>query len=252
MNQQTLESKNGTQIVVPEGTTQVEVIIREGAAQNLLDVKAPFVGNIAGVINTPTRYLEKRVSTGQFPQRRCHILVDRENVTIQLVINESDPYLRQKISGELLKNPKVEQFGINTGKKWDANELGQFLKMNRAYFVDKQENMSLVTNLKNFEAKINSTIQKTKSESGDFADNFSGTVTSNLPGAFKISIPLFKGMPAEDLEVEFFANVSGRTVTLELYSPGANQAFEDIRDRAIDAELLAIMGIAPAIVIMEV
>lgn len=252
MNQQTIKTTDGMQIVVPEGATQVEVIIREGAAQNLLEVKAPLNPEIAGVISAPRIYLEKRSGSGQFAQENCHLLVDREKVSIRLIINEKDPYLHGTITGTLLKNPKVAEFGINTGKDWTPNELGQYLKMNRAYFVSKEENMALVTNLKNFEAKVNSTITKTKAESGDFADSFAGTVTSNLPGAFNIRIPLFKGMRPEEIEVEFFASVNGRTVFLQLYSPGANQAFEEIRDQAINKELEAITELGPGLVIIEV
>ena len=85
--------------------------------------------------------------------------------------------------------------------------------------------MKLVTELKNFEATVNSKVEKQKSEKGDFKDNYSGVVMSNLPEAFTLQIPIFKGMPAETIEVEFYASVNGRDVTLQLVSPGACQPF---------------------------
>ena len=50
--------------------------------------------------------------------------------------------------------------------------------MNRAFFPDKTANMKLVTELKNFEATVNSKVEKQKSEKGDFKDNYSGVVMS--------------------------------------------------------------------------
>ena len=60
--------------------------------------------------------------------------------------------------------------------------------MNRAFFPDKTANMKLVTELKNFEATVNSKVEKQKSEKGDFKDNYSGVVMSNLPEAFTLSL----------------------------------------------------------------
>jgi hypothetical protein len=59
-------------------------------------------------------------------------------------------------------------------------------------------------------------------------------------------------MPAETLEVETFAKINGREVAFTLFSPGANQTLEEIRDRAIDSQLEQIGEIAPNIVIIEV
>ena len=125
------------------------------------------------------------------------MIVNKEKLSILLVINENDGYLKGNILGKLEQHPKFIEFGINSGKDWDPSQLGQFFKMNRFYFADQSENMSLVSILKNFEAKIDSTIEKQKLEEGSFKDNYSAVVTSNLPGTFKLKIPLFKGGEAE-------------------------------------------------------
>jgi hypothetical protein len=168
-----------------------------------------------------------------------------------LVISENDDYYRGVVIGKLEQHPKFKEFGINAGKNWDPNELGQFCKMNRAFFLDRSENMKLVSDLKNFEAKVATEIKKQKSDNGDFADNYSGVVTSNLPGLFKLKIPLFKGREAEELEVEFYASINGRTVALQLYSPGAMQALEDLRDVVIDEQIDKIKELTPDIAIIE-
>lgn len=241
------------QINFGEGVIKAEVVIREVDHVNELPVKPPFPIFIVGTIDAPFEFLLKRGKTQpeQVDPKNSQILVSREELKITLIINENDEYTRGAISGVASKHPMFEKFGINTNKAWEPNELGQFFKMNRAYFPDKSENMKLVTDLKNFIAKVNTQIEKQKDDSGSFADNYSGVVTSNMPGKFKLKLPLFKGLKEEEFEVEFYANVSGRAVFLQLYSPDANAAAETIKNDLIDKQLEKIKNISPDIIIIE-
>jgi hypothetical protein len=240
---------------LPEGVT--ELIIREGVAVKQLDPKEPIKIDIKGSIESPFRFLEKRLNVieeygPQINIGSACLLVQRSKTTITLVINEYDYYTRGVVVGSLIEHPKFKEFGINSSEKtWEPNQLGQFLKMNRAFFLNKEENMELVAVLKNFNAKVNANIEKVKNESGTFADNYSAVVESNLPGSFKINLPLFIGMSAEEFEVEFYASVNGRSFSLQLVSPGACESLEKIRDEVINKELEKILTIAPALVVIE-
>ena len=149
-------------------------------------------------------------------------------------------------------HPKFEEFGINTGKVWTPAELGMFFKMNRAFFPDKAANMKLVSELMNFTATVNNKIERQVKENGSNTDNFSQVVNSNLPEKFTIQVPLFRGTPAETIEVETFAKINGREVAFILLSPGANQIVEEIRDKVLDEQINQISTVAPDIVIIEV
>ena len=240
------------QINLGANVNKAELILREGAAIKELEPKAPIKTDLSGVIGVPCEYLIKRVKTGQFTQERSHLIVDRENVELKLVINEDDAYNQGTVKGKLDFHPKFLEFGINTGKVWSPTELGMFFKMNRSFFADLKTNMGLVTTLMNFTATVNNKIERAAKENGDRTDNFSQVVNSNLPESFKLEIPIFKGMKPETLEIETFAQISGREVAFTLLSPGANQALEAIRDKVIDECLEEIKDIAPNIAIIEV
>lgn len=240
-------------IVFPEGSNIAELVIREGEPTKLLDPKAPITPQIKGVIGTVVEFLTHRVSEAdQVPQKRCLIMINRDKISIVLITNENDPYLHGSVTGELELHPKFKEFGINSEKEWSPNQLGHFFKMNRAFFTDKERNMQLVTQLKNFEANVNTIIQKQKDDNGSFADNYSGVVSSNVPAFFTVRMPLFKGTAAEDIEVEFYVSVNGREIKLQLCSPAANQVIEEIRDRLIDSQIEQIRELAPDIAIIEV
>lgn len=231
---------------------QNEIILREGAAPKVLDPKAPVKIDIKGVITAPYEFLAKRINAGQFQQKDCHIIVNREEIQITLVVNESDEYRRGVIVGIQQFHPKFLEFGINTGKVWTPTELGLFVKMNRAFFKDKATNMELVSKLMNFTATVNNQIEREVQENGNRKDNFAQTVNSNLPKVFNLNVPIFKGGDTETLEVETFAKIDGREVAFVLLSPGAQATLEDLRDKAIDKQLEAIKQIAPEIAIFEV
>lgn len=240
------------QINFAPGMTTAEVILREGAAVKQLEPKAPVKTNLKGVIGCVVEYLTKRINADQFAQKDCHILVNRENVEITLITNEADEYKRGQVVGKLSYNPKFVEFGINTGKSWTPTDLGLFIKMNRAFFADRQTNMSLVSTLMNFTATVSNKIDRAIAENGNRTDNFAQVVNSNLPSSFTVQMPIFKGMPAETIEVETFAQINGREVAFVLLSPGAQATLEDLRDKVIDDEIAKIKEIAPEIAIIEI
>ena len=242
---------NRINVVIPTDYNglPIEVILREGQAPKVIDPKAPLKVEIAGTIDSPLRWLQQRVQL--ISQKQAHIYVNRDKMAIILITNETDEYRREKISGYLETSEEVKKFGINTGKQWEPQQLSLFLKMNRAFFTDKSKNMTLVSELKNFKAKVNSQVEQFKSENGSYTDNYSQVVDSNLPSSFKVRIPLFKGFAPEEVEVETYADVDGRNVTISLMSAGANETIQEYKNKVIDEQLALIAEVAPDIVIIE-
>ena len=219
---------------------------------NELPVKKPVVIELAGTIVSPFEFLSKRYDQpNQINQKRCHVIVNRSDISINLIFNENDAYNRGTVSGKLEFNPKFIEFGINTGKTWTPTELGLFFKMNRAFFTTKEDNMKLVTQLMNFTATVNNNIERSAKESGDRTDVFVQTVNSNLPKSFNLAIPVFKGSKPETIEVETFAQIDGRTVSFTLLSPGAQAVMEEMRDNVIDEQIKLISDLCPDIAIIE-
>lgn len=243
------------QVVLPDG--QNTLTIREGKAPDQLPILKPVVTDITGTIGAVEEFLSKRfgkedgLGVFQIDQRRCHLLVNREDISIQLFIAENDPYLNGKVTAKLEMHPKLKEFGINTGKVWTPTELGLFFKMNRAFFKERTQNMDLVTQLMNFTATVNNSIERSAKENGDKTDKFAQTVDSNLPKSFSLEISIFKGMQKETLEVETFAQINGRDIAFTLLSPGANQLTEDIRDTVVDEQIVKIKALCPEIPIIE-
>lgn len=229
------------------------LVIREAQGVNELPVLEPLKNEINGTIDAPFKFLEKRwdAADNQIDHNRTHIEVDRDHFSVLLICNETDKRNIQQVCGQIQFSKQYLDFHINDGYQWIPEELGQFCKLFRTYFPDKQQNMKLVSILKGFKAKINTDVQRDVKENGSYTDNYSQIVDSNIPSSFHIRIPIYKGQKQEDLEVETMAHIDGRDVTLQLISAGAVDTIEEARDRLIDEQLNKIAEIAPEIPIIE-
>jgi hypothetical protein len=239
-----------------EGQQTAEVIIREvdQVVEQQLPVLEPEKVSIQGNITAPFSFLEKRwnAEDNQVDHNRTHITVDRDNLSMGLRINETDKRNTKYIQGQISMSRQYIAFGINSGKCWTPEDLGQFFRVNRTYFEKPEECNVLVSTLRSFKAKVHTTMEKTQLDNGSRTDNYRQAVDSNLPKDFFINIPVFKGTAPEKIKIETIAHVSGDSVSLELISADAAAIEEEVRDRLIDRELDKIRELAPEIPIIEI
>lgn len=240
------------QINLDKDCQKAEVVIREVDKVNELPVLEPEKVNISGTITSIFSFLEKRWECeGQINHEHTHIIVDRNNLSMTLVANETDARNKMVIVGKLQLSRQFMEFHINDGYAWEPLVLSQFIKMNRAYFSNRDENMKLVSVFKNFKAKVNTDYERDRKENGSFTDNYSQIVDSNMPDRFSVVLPIFKGTEAQSVEVETYATIDGHDVTVQLVSPGAQEVVDRTLDAIIDEQIAAIREIAPEIPFIE-
>lgn len=240
------------QINLDKDCQKAEVVIREVDKVNELPVLEPEKVNISGTITSIFSFLEKRWECeGQINHEHTHIIVDRDNLSMTLVANETDARNKMVIVGKLQLSRQFMEFHINDGYAWEPLVLSQFIKMNRAYFSNRDENMKLVSVFKNFKAKVNTDYERDRKENGSFTDNYSQIVDSNMPDRFSVVLPVFKGAEAQSVEVETYAAIAGHDVTVQLVSPGAQEVVDRTLDAIIDEQIAAIREIAPEIPFIE-
>ena len=236
------------------GDQPIEVIYRKGEASQpseMLPTKEPEDISFSGVINTPRSWLEKRVNT--INQERANIVIDRDEMSITLTINEDDYYNKAEFTGKVQFTDVFNRFGINDlSRGWKPAELGQFLRLNRNIFADKEACMRMVSLLKNFTAKCRAEIQKQRDPSGTMAEVYRQEVESNLPKAFTVNMTIIKGTDPVSIDVEFDHYITNGDVMLQLVSPEAVELVSDFKNRSIDEEMEKIKVIAPNIAILEV
>ncbi len=221
-----------------------EVIIRKGEAMPL---KEPTPVDITGQIDSPARWLKKRVDT--LNQKDANVLVDREEFTIKLTIDENNAY-SDTITGELELSEEMDNLGINSGQYIGAFDMADLIKKNRSYFESTTAAMQLVSELRNFKAKVDKEVEASDDKRGNTRFLRNQIVESNLPKSFKVEIPIFKGQPKKTIEVEVEINPDNLSCTL--VSPEANDTVIKERDDIMNKVIAEIEETAPDVVIIEI
>jgi len=226
-------------------TSNKEITVLEGKALELFN---PEKLNICGILDTPLRFLEKRVS--EIEQKKCNIIVNRDNMSITLTVDDKN-HFADTISGKMELHPDFVKLGINSGKYRTAFEMAEFIKMNKAFFANRSEAADLVVQLRKFKAKVDKQVEaEFNPNKGDKKAIIQQAVETNLPNTFKVNIPIFKGTAKQELELETYFNPDDLTCTL--ICAEVNEIAQDYKDTEIDKVLDAIKQIAADIVIIEV
>lgn len=99
------------QINLAPSMESATIKIIELEAENVLPVLEPLKVCLNGTIGIVSAFLTKRKSEPeQINQKRCHILVNRENMTIKLIVNETDGRNQAEVQGTLAMYPKFVEF----------------------------------------------------------------------------------------------------------------------------------------------
>lgn len=220
-----------------------EIVVREG---NAVEVREPIKVEINGTIDAAARWLETRHDC--ITQKACHVLVNRENLSIALQCDENN-YYGTIVLGTLAISPEFKRFGINEGKYVTNFEMAELFKMNRTFFENKAIAMKLVSDLQNFKARVDKEIENSNNNRGDRRVLINQAVEHNLPEVFSLILPIFKGTAKQTISVEVYVNPSDLSCTL--VSPEANDLIEEMRDGEMNAVIGRIKACCPDIVIIE-
>lgn len=225
------------------GTGGREITVREGRD---LELHEPQAVRLTGTIDAPARWLEQR--SMQIYDKTAYVTVDRDNLKITLVYDERD-YYRTEITGCLVLSEEFGRFGINGGKYITTMDMAALVKMNRSFFETRQTAMDLVAELQNFRARVNKEIEHSENNRGDRRLLVGQVVDHNLPDAFVLTLPIFKGTSEQRVEVEVYVNPDDLSCTL--VSAEANDIIESSRNAIIDDVIDRIAKACPGIVIIE-
>lgn len=236
-----------------------ELIIRQGEAPENFKVRKGII--IGGTIDLPLAHLSKTSVTqlneedGFFVKPgedqsvyESYLTIDRDKMTIELVENAGKEY-ESKYSGSLKLHPDFNKFGVNTDATWTTIELANLIKMNRSFLESKTVAMKLVSELRDFEAKVDKEVENKISDRGDRRILKAQTVTSNIPAGFKLKVPIFKGQPEVTFEVEI--GIDPYDLSCRLISPEVNDIINETKNTVIDAQKEAIQNLHPELRIFE-
>lgn len=207
------------------------LIIREGSAAKIFE---PQRVSLCGTINSPAKYCEIHTD---LDKKKAIIKFSYDGLFIVLDCDPSDE-LAPKINGKMEINSDLNKFCINDDEMFSISELLKLLKMNRIYFAQRDTLAPLVTNLSKFKVKVDTEIQKEESDNrGNKKDSVEVKVTSDIPLAFTLKMPLYKGAEESTFKVDICFDVRDAALELWLESVELAELLKEQAKSAIDDQL---------------
>lgn len=235
------EIKLNIQNIQSEGN---EVVIRTGEA---LPLAEKLQISISGNIDAVSRYIKQRGSSlnqsegalhssTEVPAHTAVIIVNREHLKIQLQCDPSDKYAPM-VTGQLSLNPDLQEFGINSAKKFTREELLSLIKLNRFFFADKDDHAVLMSKIKNFRANVNKDVQDGADNRGNKNRVNNQAVDTEVPETAVLQIPVFKGESPSRFIVDICLDVTDGGTRFWLESIDLNELIIKRRDEVFAQEI---------------
>lgn len=238
------------EIKADESTKQI--IIREGEAQ---DIALPKGMVINGTLQAPFQFLEKKISgkdvaamgtdcplalTEQekiYNPKRSTLLVDRISGTLTLKLNEKDPY-EDLITGNLTLDPSWKEFGINTDKLMNLNEVIKLIKRNKFKFADAAKHSEFLVTLQNFNARVTTTFKNMKDQGGSSIDSVEKIVAENKNAPeFALEVPIYQSYPKKKFRVQTCLDAQGSQIMFYFESVELFELIDSEREKSINDEI---------------
>lgn len=216
-----------------------EIIIREGQALPPVEpVKVQITGDIKTVSAFVTKRKEASTDAGlQFiTEDRAIVEVDKEAMTITLKLDPEYKY-GTVVVAKLEFSPELLQFSINKDRKFTREELIKLIRFNKFWFDSPEAQDTLLRAYMAFSAEVNAKVGAESDNRGNRSNNFSKTVSTNIPTDFILNIPIFKGMPKRRFRVEIALDSTDGSTKFWMESVELVEIIQVETDLILNAEL---------------
>lgn len=221
-----------------------EIVILQGQAEPVYKDKSLTVSDAS--IDAVAEFLRKKgTENADIVNSKVEFSYDQLFINLFYSVRRNNP---DTIKGALKLHPDLKKFMINSDKKYSTFELSDFIKMNRHYFENRDIAMKLVSELRNFEGKVNRDIESKADTRANQKMLIHQVVESNIPAGFILVVPVFVGQEKVRLEVEININASFECT---LISPDLKQLIDEETKSIIDAQLSEIKTLHPDLKIFE-
>lgn len=205
-----------------------EITWREGKAVEPLPLKEPKIINISGDIKSVSTFLSGRTaghSSQEVDKNKALVTVDKTERTIVLQLDPENHY-GATITGTLEESDELSEFGINTQTVYDRKKLLDLIRFNRIFFEDKNEYQRVVDGLYKVRFRSETEMSQAKDNSGNksAAIDVKTAAHEGFVKDFTLTIPIFKGYPAEKITVEICYEVINNSIAYWLESIGLKEA----------------------------
>jgi hypothetical protein len=210
------ESAPAVTIKPEAGAPDSTFTLLTGAAPAALQHPARL--SYAGRLDTPRLFLTPKEAN--YDKLQCTFEVDAEKNTVRFIGTEKSHESADTITGNLTPSEAIAQFKLDTGERWSIASLIELVKRMRPYFASQEEQVVLITRLRNWSVSVGKQFDEVSNMDGNARRAVTIKVEGAAPDPFRLRLPIYKGYPKETVEVEFGVDAeSSAGVKLYMDSP---------------------------------
>jgi hypothetical protein len=244
-----------SEVKVEVGTERERLTLINQEAFALLAPK-PVV--ISGNIDAPREYFSKRKETIAHLKQSTHVLVDLANHTIQLIVDEENPYNSHRITGKLLLNPDLIALEINKEIYRTKNEMVNKIRPIKHFFTTPSRHADLLMTFQKFTGKIEKSFEDSNDQQGkkkkleEYSTNWTtynsdGSRDEKFNNVFGLSLPLFLGFPKVAFDVELCLEPTDYNLKFYLQSIDLYEKIENEKEKAMNEAVADFKEYCPVI-----
>lgn len=231
---------NVEKFIVPEGTETLTIL--QGAPATPLPLKEPKSISLSGDIKAISSYVAIRRNEAQGIQAlNVKTIIVEVDKNARTIVMKQDPesHYSTTITASLQESKELEQFFINTDKRFDRKALLKLLKFKRTYFDNLQQYNEVVAGLVKIRMKTSAELTQEADNKGSRVNNDESHTVAHegFKDKFTISVPLFRGFSPVKVEVEICWEVLNSNVSFWLESVGLQDSIDNSIDSIFEAEL---------------
>lgn len=227
--------ENPSVIVKPEaGAPNSTFTLLTGPAPAPLQHPAKLT--YAGRLDTPRLFLTPK--QGNYDPLQSTFEVDAESDKVRFIGTEKSHESADVITGKLVPSEAIAQFKLNTGERWSIPTLIELVKRMRPYFASQEEQVALITRLRNWSVSVGKQFDEVSNMDGSARRAVTIKVEGAAPDPFRLRLPIYKGYPKETVEVEFGVDAeSSAGVKLYMDSPQLLDLLLEKKEQYIQEEV---------------
>jgi len=226
--------------VYPKG--DIEILRGEAPAPERTINPTDF--QIATVVTGPRQYLDhfqdKQGGFGVNFVSQNQVLVEYNlDGVIRLRLNHQED-IKQEVIGVIQEADEVNRLQLT--KIFSLQGLAEHLKMNKDLCPDHEQVAKIVTQLKSFRGTVTQVLAQDDKQDGSRYLQLEQKFQHDIPQEFTVSLPPYKGAPAEAFTVEILMDVRDGQVSLWLQSYAYQQVHHAAKREVVKKEIKEIEG----------
>lgn len=226
--------------VYPKG--DIEILRGEAPAPERTINPNDFIINT--VISGPRQYLshfketEDNDAKGFVTENQVLVEYNLDGVILLKLNHQFD--IKQEVIGAVQEANEVNRLQLT--ERFTLQGLAEHLKMNKDLCPDHEQVAKIVTQLKSFRGTVTQVLAQDDKQDGSRYLQLEQKFQHDIPQTFTVTLPPYKGAPAEAFTVEILMDVRDGQVSLWLQSYAYQQAHNAAKRDVVRKEINEIEG----------